>query len=91
MTKIELIKELSKATGFKYKKVRTIIDSFANNIRTNLIKGEKISLRNWGYFKLNKRQSRNSFNPFTKKHEVFPPSVLPVFRFSKLFKNNIND
>ena len=55
MTKNDIIKEVSKETGFTNVEVELLLDSVINSIKISLSKGEKVDMRGFGSFLVKQR------------------------------------
>ena len=90
MTKNNIIKEVSKETGFTNVEVELLLDSFLNTIKTSLSKGEKVEMRGFGSFLVKKRPARDSRNPLTNKVIRLEERFIPSFKVSKILKDYVN-
>tara|TARA_B110000438_G_C15360001_1_gene455873 strand:- start:14 stop:307 length:294 start_codon:yes stop_codon:yes gene_type:complete len=90
MTKNNIIKEVSKETGFTNVEVELLLDSFLNTIKTSLSKGEKVEMRGFGSFIVKKRAARDSRNPLTNKVIRLEERFIPSFKVSKILKDYVN-
>ena len=68
-TKNDLIKQISKKTGFSKSISKKLIDDFIEIIIQNIIEN-RLSLKNLGSFKLLKKKERLGRNPKTKKEFI---------------------
>ena len=62
MTKADLINEMAISTGYDKKTVGLIVESFMNNVKANLAKGENVYLRGFGSFVLKTRKAKIARN-----------------------------
>ena len=90
MTKLDLVKMVSQETGILRKDTKIVIDAFLDAIRTSLIQNKHIELREFGTFKNKKRREKLGRNPKTGEQIGIPPRVVPTFKFSKMWKNDVN-
>lgn len=90
MTKNNIIKEVSKETGFTNVEVELLLDSFLNSIKSSLSKGEKVEIRGFGSFLVKKRLARDSRNPLTNKIIRLDERFIPSFKVSKILKDYVN-
>lgn len=90
MNKTQLIKDISKRTGFTQKDVKRMLDELENSVIDTLKEHGKVNLLGFGTFKTTYRNKRNGRNPITNTPLVIPAHYAPVFKFSssvkKLFK-----
>ena len=90
MTKNDLVKEVSKNTGFTNVEVELILDNIINSIKLSLSKGEKVDMRGFGSFIVKKRNARDARNPLTNKIVRLEERHIPFFKVSKLLKEFVN-
>ena len=90
MTKNDIIKEVSKETGFTNVEVELLLDSVINSIKISLSKGEKIEMRGFGSFFVKKRKARDARNPLTNKTIRLQERYVPTFKVSKILKEYVN-
>ena len=69
LTKIDIIKNLSKKTGFSILFSKKLINDFLDII-INQIKANELNLKNIGSFKLVKKKERLGRNPKTKEEFI---------------------
>lgn len=91
MTKADLIQAISQETGIILKDTKIIVDALLDNIKESMINGEHIELRGFGTFKNKVRKARVARNPNTKDLVHLPERVIPTFKFSKFFINEVMD
>ena len=91
MTKNDLVKEVSKNTGFTNVEVELVLDNIINSIKTSLSKGEKVDMRGFGSFIVKKRNARDARNPLSNKTVRLDERHIPFFKVSKIFKSYINN
>jgi nucleoid DNA-binding protein len=89
MTKADLVREISHKTGIIYSDTKLIVDSLLETVRENMKNGEHIELRRFGTFKNKVRKPRVALNPNTKEKIYLPERVMPTFKFSKLFVDQV--
>lgn len=91
MTKKELVKVIAdKYTEFTQKEVGEIIDAFIDEIKSEVSKGEKISIPKFGSFELNERAARECRNPSTGERMTVAACKVPKFKPAKDFKDRVN-
>ena len=91
MTKNDIIKEVSKETGFTNVEVELLLDSFLNSIKSSLSKGNKVDMRGFGSFIVKQRKARDARNPLTNEVVRLKERYIPVFKVSKIFKEYVNN
>tara|TARA_B100001175_G_C19242252_1_gene510602 strand:- start:45 stop:338 length:294 start_codon:yes stop_codon:yes gene_type:complete len=90
MTKLDIIKKVSRETGFTNVEVELFLDSFINSIKSSLSKNEKVEIRGFGSFITKKRNARNARNPLTNETVVLDDRYIPFFKVSKILKDYVN-
>lgn len=91
MTKKELVKVIAdKYTEFTQKEVGAIIDTFLDEIKSEVSKGEKIAIPKFGIFELNERAARECRNPSTGERMMVAACKVPKFKPAKDFKDSVN-
>lgn len=91
MTKADLVKKISQETGIIRKDAAIIVDAFLDSIKESLQKGKHIEIRGFGTYKLKSRRPRMGRNPKTEEKVPVPERVVPTFKFSRAFKDEISD
>ena len=91
MTKNDIIKEVSKETGFTNVEVELLLDSVINSIKISLSKGEKVDMRGFGSFLVKRREARNTRNPATNEILKLDTRYIPSFKVSKILKEYVNN
>ena len=91
MTKADLVEKVAEKTGFTKTETAVIIESFLTVIKDVMKEGHTIEIRRFGSFKLKERKPRVARNPKTGKPVEVEKRVVPVFKPSKIFKDEIAD
>lgn len=91
MTKADLVKNIATETGIIRKDVAIVVDSFLNAVKDSMKNGQHIEIRGFGTFKLKVRKPRIGRNPKTADKVPVPERVVPTFKFSRNFKEDIAD
>lgn len=86
MNKSDLINTVAKKTGNTKKKATDVIDAFLDAISENLDESTQVFIPKFGTFKVKLRQSRNGYNPSSKKTEVIPAKKVVSFKAAKKLK-----
>src|SRR5215469_15530742 len=89
MTKADLVKAISTDTGIIRKDVAIVVDTMLDMIKDKMKSGKHIEIRQFGTYKLKIRKARLGRNPKTNQTVDVPERVVPTFKFSKEFKNEI--
>ncbi len=91
MTKADLVRIVSAETGIIRKDVALAIDAFLESVKDSMKDGKHIEIRGFGTFKLKLRKERIGRNPKTEEKVVVPKRVVPTFKFSRAFKDEVNE
>jgi len=91
MTKADLVKDVSAETGIIRKDVALAVDAFLEAIKDSMKDGKHIEIRGFGTFKLKVRKERIGRNPKTEEKVKVPSRVVPTFKFSRAFKEDVDD
>ncbi|MCF7858546.1 MAG: integration host factor subunit beta [Candidatus Cloacimonetes bacterium] len=91
MTKSDLVRVISAETGIIRKDVALAVDAFLDSVKDSLKEGKHIEIRGFGTYKLKQRKSRIGRNPKTDEKVKVPARIVPTFKFSRAFKDEVND
>ncbi len=93
MTKADLVEEVHEAIGpgVTKKDCAAVVDAFLNAIKRAIADGEHIEIRGFGTFKVRERRTRMARNPRTGEPVKVPARAVPVFKPSKLFKEDVDE
>jgi nucleoid DNA-binding protein len=89
MTKADLVKSISNETGIVRKDVAIVVDAFLDAVKDTMKDGNHIEIRGFGTFKLKQRKPRIGRNPKTADKVPVPERIVPTFKFSREFKDEI--
>lgn len=91
MTKKELIKAVASENGeFTVTEIEKLVESVLGTIKSELAKGEKVSLYQFGNFEVVERPEREGRNPQTGEPMIFKASKAPKFKPAKALKDAVN-
>ena len=90
MTKADLVRKVSEETGIIRKDVALAVDAFLEAVKDSMKEGKHIEIRGFGTFKLKERKSRIGRNPKTDEKVEVPARIVPTFKFSRAFKEEVN-
>jgi nucleoid DNA-binding protein len=92
MTKADLVEQVYQAIGpgVTKKDCGAVIDAFLNAVKQALANDEHIEIRGFGTFKVRHRRPRMARNPRTGESVEVPARAVPVFKPSRLFKNEVD-
>ena len=91
MTKADLVRVISAETGIIRKDVALAVDAFLDSVKDSMKEGKHIEIRGFGTFKLKERKSRIGRNPKTDEKVEVPARIVPTFKFSRAFKEEVNE
>lgn len=91
ITKKELIDQIADATGQKRVVVKSIVQTFLNNIVVELGKGNRLEFRDFGVFEVKQRRARKAQNPKTLQEVWVPPKRTVKFKVGRLMKQTLID
>jgi len=91
MTKADLVEQVYEAIGpgVTKKDCAAVVDAFLNAIKRALADGTHIEIRGFGTFKVRERRTRMARNPRTGEPVRVPARAVPVFKPSRLFKEEV--
>ena len=89
MNKTELIAAVAEKTGMTKKDAERVVSVTFDTIARELQKGEKVQISGFGSFEVKERSARVGRNPHTKEAVQIPASKAPVFKASKVLKENV--
>lgn len=70
--------------------IKSVIDTFLDEILVTLSEGQRIEIRGFGAFVVKKRMARTGRNPRTGEAVNIPEYKAPSFKFSKEAQNNFD-
>ena len=82
--------DIYKKVGFSKNFSSKFIDTFFEDIITEIIKNNKIKITSFGTFKILNKKQRIGRNPKTQEEAVISPRKTLKFSASSLFKKRIN-
>jgi nucleoid DNA-binding protein len=91
MTKADLVEQVYEAIGpgITKKDCGAVVDAFLNAVKQALAEGGHIEIRGFGTFKVRRRRARMARNPRTGDPVHVPARAVPVFKASRLFKEDV--
>lgn len=90
MTKSELVKQVSYATGIDYATALTVIEGFMIEVKSSLEKKEPVFLRGFGSFILKHRAEKTARNISKNITVIVPEHDIPAFKPAKEFVDSIS-
>jgi DNA-binding protein HU-beta len=91
MTKAEIVEQVANGTGLTRIETEAVIEGFMDTVIEALSKGNRIEIRGFGSFKVKKKNGRIARNPRTGETVKVDDHFVPVFKFSREFKDQVND
>jgi DNA-binding protein HU-beta len=91
MTKADIVDKVAAGTGLTKLETEAIIEGFIKTIIEYLKEGKGIEIRGFGSYKVKKKNSRQARNPKTGEKVFVPEHFVPTFKFSKDFKEIVNN
>ena len=89
MTKIEIVKEVSKSTGIEANTVMAVVEGFMTTVKGSMAKGENVYLRGFGTFEVKTRAAKAARNITKNTTVIIPEHKVPTFKPCSEFKNKI--
>ena len=90
MTKADIIREVSNMTGLTKVEVEVVFNSIIVNICDSIKCGERVDIRGFGSFLVKQRPARDARNPATREIVKLQERFVPVFKVSKILKEDVN-
>ena len=90
MTKADIIREVSNMTGLTKVEIEAVFNSIIVNISDSLQRGERVDIRGFGSFLVKQRPARDARNPATREIVKLQERYVPVFKVSKILKEDVN-
>ena len=90
MTKADIIREVSNMTGLTKVEIEAVFNSIIVNISDSLKQGERVDIRGFGSFLVKQRPARDARNPATNEIVKLQERFVPVFKVSKILKEDVN-
>lgn len=91
MTKNELIDKLSRRTGIEEFIVRTIVDTFADEVSKQLINGNSVHMRGFGTFGIKHCAQKVGRNINKKQVILIPEHDQPTFKPAESLRLTIKE
>ncbi len=86
MTKAEIVKLVKERTGLSRSQALVAVDTFLNNIKDALRRGERVCLVGLGTFYVKQRRRREGRNPKTGEKITVAEKKVVAFRAGKEFR-----
>ncbi|MCQ2217608.1 MAG: integration host factor subunit beta [Paludibacteraceae bacterium] len=89
MTKADIVNEISKTTGIDKLDVLKAVESFMEEVKKSLGKGENVYLRGFGSFIVKKRAEKTARNISKNTTIIIPEHNIPAFKPAKTFMSDV--
>ena len=85
MTKADIVNEIAKSTGIDKLDVLKTVESFMDEVKKSLEKGDNVYLRGFGSFIIKKRAQKTARNISKNTTIIIPEHNIPAFKPAKTF------
>lgn len=89
MTKAEIVNEIAKETGIDKVSILKTVESFMENVKDSLAKGDNVYLRGFGSFIVKQRAQKTARNISKNTTIVIPAHQIPAFKPAKTFFESV--
>src|SRR5215510_10742019 len=89
ITKRELVQRIAEKTGVQQINAKEVIQSFLDEIITELAKGNRLEFRDFGVFEPKSKAHRVARNPRTGQKVEVPEKTTVKFKVGRLMKKKI--
>jgi integration host factor subunit beta len=91
MTKFELVQRLAETNPRLYQRdLEAVVNAIFGRIGAALARGERVELRGFGAFSVNRQSARIGRNPRTGDRVPVAEKHVPFFRAGKLMRDRLN-
>ncbi len=91
MTKADIVNEVSSVTGLTKVETEAVLEGVIKSVSDALKRSDRVDIRGFGSFKVKKRKARDARNPATQEIVSLKERFVPVFKVSKLLKQDVNE
>lgn len=91
MQKSQIARAVQKKLELSEKEYKEVLEFILDKIATALIKGEKVTLRNFGTFSIKYRKARPGVNPQNSEPMAIPRKRVVKFNSCKALKKRVNE
>ena len=85
MTKADIVTEIAKKTGVEKVQIQAIVESFMEEIKESMGRGENVYLRGFGSFIIKTRAEKVARNISKNTTITIPEHNIPAFKPAKTF------
>ena len=90
VTKKELIDQIAEKTQAKRVQVKLIVQSFLDEVTSELCKGNRLEFRDFGVFETRTRAARIAQNPKTLERVEVPAKRTVKFKMGRLMREHLS-
>ena len=90
ISKKELVNRIGERHHIQLSKVKTIVQSFLDEIITELTQGNRLEFRDFGIFETRARAARLAHNPKTLEKVQAPEKRSVKFKMGRIMKQKLN-
>ncbi|MFH0733596.1 MAG: HU family DNA-binding protein [bacterium] len=90
MTKADIVDKVAEGIGLTKLETEAVIEGFLDTVIQSLREGKGIEIRGFGSYKVKLKNGRTARNPRTGETVQVEEHYVPVFKFSKDFKNTVD-
>jgi DNA-binding protein HU-beta len=91
MTKADLVSKIIDKTGVSKESAEIVLESFFTTIKESLAEGENLYFRGFGSFITKQRAAKTARNILANTTMVVPAHVIPYFKPSPEFLNQVKE
>ena len=91
MTKQDIVNQITKQTGIDKTTTLAVVESFMENVKDSLVKGNPVYLRGFGSFIIKHRAEKAARNITKKTTMTIPAHDIPAFKPAKVFVNAVKE
>ena len=91
MNKNDLVKKTAEKANITNREAKKIVEATINSIGESLARGESVSIKGFGTFKIKERSLKRIRHLHTKEMITVPSARVPAFKPGKKMKDNINE
>lgn len=89
MNKAEFVEKFAKENNIPIKVSGAIVDAILDSIKDALIERKRVEIRGFGSFSVKEYASYTGRNPKTGESIGVQEKLAPLFKMSKIYKNNL--
>lgn len=91
MTKADIVDRIAKGTGLTKIETKAVVEGFMTTVQQAMKEGDRIELRGFGVFEVDRRAPRTGRNPQTNEPVPIDERYEPVFRPSDQFRDAVDE